>query len=129
LKVYLGSKAAETAKFVDNFDKFFDCLNVDNFNSGHTKRKPFLEPYRAADDFRIKWLKDFLLYLDEWEKSVQARPGYDNKQKKQMILSAETLLGIRMTGKISYKVTDVRNYSVFLSFYSDIIHRAGAIHI
>ena len=91
MKVYLGSKAAETAKFVDNFDKFFDCLNVDNFNSGHTKRKPFLEPYRAADDFRIKWLKDFLLYLDEWEKSVQARPGYDNKQKKQMILSAETL--------------------------------------
>ena len=28
-------------KFVDMFDKFFDCMNVSNFDAGKRQRKPF----------------------------------------------------------------------------------------
>lgn len=48
-----GDDAAETAKFVSLFDKFFDMLNVQNFSGGRTSRKPFKQPYRSADDFRL----------------------------------------------------------------------------
>ena len=48
----------------------------------------------------IQWLeKDFLPYLDEWEKSVKERDGYNDTQKKRMLLSEQTILGLRMTGK------------------------------
>lgn len=47
----------------------------------------------------IQWLeKEFLPYLDQWEKSVEARKEFTKTQKKQMLLSAETRLGLRMTG-------------------------------
>ena len=45
---------SETAKFVDMFDKFFDCVNVSNFNAGKQQRKPFKQPYRSAKDFQLK---------------------------------------------------------------------------
>ena len=39
-------------------------------------------------------------YLDEWEESVSRREGFSSAEKSQMILSTETLLGLRMTGII-----------------------------
>jgi hypothetical protein len=53
LKLVGGDKVRETAKFVAMIDKFFDALNVSNFTSGRRKRKPFQNPYRSADDFRV----------------------------------------------------------------------------
>ena len=50
----LGEEAEETACFADMFDKFFDSLNVYNFDSGKHDRKPFKDPYRSASDFRLK---------------------------------------------------------------------------
>ena len=40
-------------------------------------------------------------YLDSWEKSVMERSDRDYSQveRKNMLLSQETLLGLRMTGK------------------------------
>ena len=49
-----GPEVKETAKFVDMFDKFFDCLNVNNFTAGYHKRKDFQQPYRSAGDFRLQ---------------------------------------------------------------------------
>jgi len=49
-----GDKVKETVKFVRMIDKFFDCLNVNSFTHGKRKRKPFQDPYRSKDDFRIK---------------------------------------------------------------------------
>lgn len=44
-----------------------------------------------------QWLKDdFLVYLDKWEASV-AKETPALKQKK--LLSAETITGLRITGK------------------------------
>eukprot|EP00731_Ephydatia_muelleri_P006390 Em0003g638a len=88
----------ETAQFVSMFDKFFDALNVSNYNSGVKKKKTFQQPYRSGDDFRLKWLKDeFLVYLDTWEQSIKAREGFNNDEKKKMHLSPQTLLGLRIT--------------------------------
>ena len=49
-----GPEVEETAKFVDMFDKFFDCLYVNNFTAGYHKRKDFQQPYRSAADFRLQ---------------------------------------------------------------------------
>ena len=47
-----------------------------------------------------QWLeKEFLPYLDEWKSSVKTRDGYNDTQKKRMLLSEQTILGLRMTGK------------------------------
>ena len=54
LRVTGGAEAAETAKFIEMVDKFFDCLNVSSLSKGKFKRKPFLQPYRKSNDFRLK---------------------------------------------------------------------------
>ena len=48
------AETEETAKFVDMFNKFFDCLNVSNFTAGIKSRNPFKSPYRKDTDFRLK---------------------------------------------------------------------------
>lgn len=46
-----------------------------------------------------QWLEDeFLGFLDKWERSVEKRKGFTEAEKKKMMLSAETLLGLRFTG-------------------------------
>lgn len=44
---------AETAQFVNMFDKFFDSLNVSSITEGKTKLKSFRYPYRSASDDRL----------------------------------------------------------------------------
>ena len=104
-------------KFVNMFDKFFDCMNVSNFDAGKRQRKPFKQSYRSAKDFRLKvksiilefnpwlsyyclqWLlEEFLPYLDSWETSVMERSGFTDVEKKKMLLSQPTLDGLRTTG-------------------------------
>lgn len=52
--------------------------------------------------FYIQWLKEeFLPYLNEWEKSVKERDKFSDLAKKKMLLSRETLLGIRITGTLN----------------------------
>ena len=55
----------------------------------------------------------FLPYLNFWEKSVSEREGYDASQKKKMLLSEETLVGIRRTGitKIIIIITALLGHS------------------
>ncbi len=55
--------------------------------------------------FNLQWLeKDFMPYLDLWEESVEGRNGFTVIQKKRMLLSTETLLGIRRTGMCIHKL-------------------------
>ena len=122
LQLTKEEEVEETMKFVANFDKFFDSLNVSSLSAGKLKRNPFKSPYRSATDFRLKvchyymsncsnnydsvciqWLEEeFIPYLDNWERSVQEREGFSNAQKLTMLLSAETRLGLRLTGKDYY---------------------------
>jgi hypothetical protein len=56
--------------------------------------------YQVMCTHNIQWFeKVFLPYFDEWEKSVKGRDGYDDTQKKRMLLIEQTMLGLRMTGK------------------------------
>ena len=54
LRLTGGEDAKETAKFVDFFDKFFDCLNVGDFETGMKTRNTFKAPYRSSSDFHLK---------------------------------------------------------------------------
>jgi len=54
LKQIKGDEASETIRFVEIMDKLFDCFNVNDYDKGRKKRKAFQEPYRSADDDRIK---------------------------------------------------------------------------
>ena len=44
----------ETEKFIANFDRFFDCLNVRSASEWIRKRKSDLKPYSSPDDSRLK---------------------------------------------------------------------------
>jgi len=48
-----GGQAFETAYFIQKMDKFFDCFNVSSYTAGKKNRKPFQQPYRSANDFRL----------------------------------------------------------------------------
>ena len=53
--LYTGSsEVIETAYFIEKVDKFFDCMNVSNFKQGIHSRKCYQQPYRNADDVRLK---------------------------------------------------------------------------
>ena len=51
----------------------------------------------------MQWLSgEFLHYLSEWEKSVEAREDVDDAEKAVMLLSAQTSYGLKTTGISSY---------------------------
>ena len=54
LRLCVGEKAEESAKFANMFDKFFDCLNCSSLEAGKLSRNPFKAPYRSGTDFRFK---------------------------------------------------------------------------
>ena len=45
--------AFDTSYFIAKMDKFFDCFNVSSYLAGKRSRKPFLQPYRGPNDFRL----------------------------------------------------------------------------
>ena len=54
LRFFYKRGIEEMPNFVENFDKFFDALNVSNYNESYKSLKPFRMPYRSANHFRIK---------------------------------------------------------------------------
>ena len=89
-------------------DRFFDVLNVNSYTEGMRQRKPFKEPYRSKDYFRIgvipacitygplQFLKnEFLSYFEQWKQSVDERDGFKKVQRNRMLLSQETLQGFQ----------------------------------
>ena len=61
MKLTGGDEVVETVKFIDKFDKFFDCVNVSSLSGGKLSRNPFKSPYRSPSDFRLK-VKNFIPY-------------------------------------------------------------------
>ena len=53
LEYYGEDDTSETRRFVQNFDKYFDCFNVPCTSESVHKRKPDLRPYRDPDDSRF----------------------------------------------------------------------------
>ena len=47
----------------------------------------------------LQWLeKEFLGFLNEWEESVEGRVEIEKKERNKMLLSRETIEGLRMSG-------------------------------
>lgn len=55
-------------------------------------------------------------YIDEWEEGVMKRKEFTVAQKYKMLLSQETLLGIRMTGNIIAKLCQENDAYFFVAF-------------
>lgn len=53
LEYYGEADTSETRKFIQNFDRFFDCFNVRCVPEAVHKRKPDLRPYRDPCDSRF----------------------------------------------------------------------------
>ena len=111
-----GGEAFETAYFIQEMDKFFDCFNVSSYTAGKKSRKPFQQPCRSANDFWLTVCSDYSimhcilnmlfsnqflreLILDYWQKTVNDRSESENDDKKHMVLSSITDKEIRMTGQ------------------------------
>jgi hypothetical protein len=93
-----NTETQATQQFVRFMDCFFDCFNVRNLKEGKNTRKATRDPYRTKNDWRFTWLKEvFLEYLKDWEEEVKSKEGYNALQKAKMMISQETLYGIRMT--------------------------------
>ena len=66
LQMTVGTRAKETARFADMFDKFFDCLNCSTLSAGKRTRNPFKSPYRSGTDWKLKvntWSKCVWIYM------------------------------------------------------------------
>ncbi len=48
ITAHFGDMAKETALFIENFDKFFDTLNVTNYTSSIRSLKPFKKPMKMT---------------------------------------------------------------------------------
>lgn len=46
--------------------------------------------------------EDLLGYFDEWEASVESRKGYTKAEKSVMMLSNQTINGLRITSKLQF---------------------------
>ena len=68
-----------------------------------------------TSEIMLQWLEeDFLGYLKEWEESVSVRAGFTAKEKKNMLLSQETLLGIAVTGKAVLIMSDIYGILIYM---------------
>ena len=94
-----GDSVSRTVEFIRHMNKFFDCLNTRHLYEGRDKRNPNLDVYTDADDPRLSYLSDaFLLYFDEWERSVDERPGnFTSQDRVKMQLSHQTLDGLKIS--------------------------------
>ena len=115
--------ASETGYFAEMIDKFFDALNIHNYNHGARSRKSFQLPYTSGDDHRLKVnftytyltitvlflnrkflldkvVRTFLKYLEDWRLSVMQRPDFSKAQRNKMLLSDETQNGLQSKGHI-----------------------------
>eukprot|EP00794_Sanderia_malayensis_P011563 gene11563-12758_t len=99
LREYGPKEASATAEFCEKMDMFFDCLNVRDTKEHLLKRKPFLMPYVSPDDSRFAWLEgEFLKYFQDWQKSIESKPGKFSKSEKQaMFISPQTYKGLQIT--------------------------------
>lgn len=57
--LHLDSDTRETERFIRMFDRFFDMMNTRCLEEGKKKIKPDLDPYRSAEDKRLKVIITF----------------------------------------------------------------------
>ena len=75
----------------------------------------------------FQWLENiYPPYLDAWQTSINRREGFSQRQRKRMILSTETLLGLQITGMLCYHN---KNECRIMSFCSEIICGVSSVPV
>ena len=70
----------------------------------------------------MQWLEtEFLGYLKKWEKAVEEREGYTAHEKKNMLLSSETVAGFKLTHVHVYIVVCIANANIIFIAVKSII--------
>jgi len=64
--------------------------------------------------FPVQFLKELVMYLDHWKKTVNDHDDCEPEDKKQMVLSSITEQGIRITGRV--KLSEVVTAYFIYSF-------------
>uniref|UniRef100_A0A1X7V4I6 Transposable element P transposase n=1 Tax=Amphimedon queenslandica TaxID=400682 RepID=A0A1X7V4I6_AMPQE len=83
VRMHFKEEASETANFLEMMHKFFDLLDVTNYT-------------KWRNDFEIQWLKsEFLVCLEKWEIETKLKSEMKSSDRKKLMLSDETLLGLR----------------------------------
>lgn len=130
----IGDCATETIKFIRLHDTFFDIFNIANLTDGRNKRKPALDPFRSINDWRFKWLEEeFLKYFNEWDEEVQNLEVPEGFEKDKMLLSKETLEGIRITvfstiGAVKYLLKKGASFVLTAKFNQDPLEQYFGKH-
>ena len=74
---------------------------------------------------------DFLSYLDDWEAAVNAREDVPDDAKQTLLLSAETMEGLRITGTHDIVIIVQSNRIVLImiicNYYSTLFCGYGSI--
>ena len=91
--------ASGTAEFCSLMDTVFDIVNIRNTKEAITKQKPQIVEFRSTNDPRFLWLTDvFLKYFEEWQTSIENRPGnFTKNAKSNMFLSWQTYECLKIT--------------------------------
>ena len=94
-----GDHMSETVKFLRLMDRFFDCCNTRSLYEAKQTLKGDLSAYTEADDARLTFLMtEFIQYIDDWETSVENRPGnFTQTEKNGMQLSYQTKQGLKIS--------------------------------
>ena len=86
----------ETAKFVQNMNDFFDCMNA---NRVYTELE-FRSVYRNPADRRLAWLEgEFLKYFEDWKDWAMAQTDVPLGERKQYFISDQTWEGLQICVK------------------------------
>lgn len=69
----------------------------------------------------LQWLTDdFLGYFKEWEKEVDSRRDLKQSEKNKMIITRETLGGLKMTGRLMIGMVSRTIFFTFISI--NVVH-------
>ena len=66
LKLMKDPQFDKTIKFIQMFDKFFDCIIVSSLDAGKLTRNKFKALYHSSNDFRLKVIYTYFLYCTFW---------------------------------------------------------------
>lgn len=84
--------------FLGVINEFSDLCNGSHSMQSVHARKPLLAAYTTKNDFRLKHMfGDIITYFRDWQKEVSVLPNKTPEEKKKMLPSEQTLIGIEMT--------------------------------
>ncbi|KAJ1530235.1 hypothetical protein ONE63_005160 [Megalurothrips usitatus] len=95
----------ELVDFILKMNRWFDCMNASEGSKKKHHNADLLE-YVSVHDERFTFLeKEFLKYLQQWEDFVERQNNLSKEKKSKMIISYQSLEGIKITTLSFIKMT------------------------